>query len=115
MSYKIFWTSQAYLDFSQIVRFIKETWGKKSAEEFIVQIDEIVSLLSKFPFIGKIIYLQKHIRAFVISKQTALIYRIKNEKITILNLFDNRQSPDKLKVNENVSGYFQFTETKIVK
>ncbi|MCL5028945.1 MAG: type II toxin-antitoxin system RelE/ParE family toxin [Bacteroidetes bacterium] len=115
MSYKIFWTSHAYSDFSQIVRFIKETWGKKSAEEFIDQIDAIVNLLSNFPFIGKIIYLQKHIRSFVISKQTTLIYRIKDEKITILNLFDNRQSPDKLKVNENVGKYFHSTETKIVK
>ncbi len=115
MSYKIFWTSQAYSDFFQIVRFIKEAWGKKSAEEFIIQIDEIVKILSKFPFVGKIIYLQKHIRSFVISKQTTLIYRIKDEKITILNLFDNRQSLDKLKVKENVSRYSQSTETKLVK
>ena len=105
MSYKIFWTTQAYSDFSKIVQFINETWGKKPAEDFIAQVDVIVKLLSKFPFIGKVIYLQKHIRSFVISKQTTLIYRIKGEKIIILNLFDNRQNPDKLTVNEEISTY----------
>ncbi len=64
MSYKIFWTSRAYSDFSRIIQFMKDTWGKKSAEEFISQIDLIIKLLSKFPFIGKIIYMQKHIRSF---------------------------------------------------
>ncbi len=105
MSYKVFWTSQAYSDFSKIVQFINETWGEKSAEDFIAQIDLIVELLSKNPFIGKVIYLKRHIRSFVISKQTSLIYRIKGEKIIILNLFDNRQSPGKLTVNEKISGY----------
>lgn len=105
MNYKISWTSRAYSDFSQIVQFIKETWGKQSAENFAAKIDVIVNLLSKFPFIGKIIFLQKHIRSFVISKQTTLVYRIKGEKIIILNLFDNRQSPDKLRVNESISSY----------
>ena len=112
MNYKIFWTSKAYSDFSKIVQFISEAWGKKSAEDFISQIDLILKMLSGFPFMGEIIYLQKHIRSFVISKQTTLIYRIKDEKIVILNLFDNRQNPNRLIVNENISNYRKSTSSQ---
>lgn len=90
---------------SQIAIFIKERWRKVSVEDFINRIDTVINFLSIFSKLGKIIHLQKQIRAFVISKQTTLIYRIKSESIIILNLFDNRQDPDKLKVNENITTY----------
>ena len=111
MSYKIRWTVNAYSDFSQIVLYIKEKWGNKSAEDFINRIDTIANIISVFPQLGKIIHPQKQIRALVISKQTTLVYRVKSDSIILLNLFDNRQEPDKLKVNEGVSSYQINTET----
>jgi plasmid stabilization system protein ParE len=105
MNYKVNWTTIAYSDFSQIVQYIRETWGKTSAEDFIKQVDSVINILSIYPQLGKIIHQQKQIRALVISKQISLIYRIKSDRIIILNLFDNRQKPDKLKVNESTSKY----------
>lgn len=105
MNYKIRWTVNAYSDFSQTVLFIKEEWGKKSSEDFIDRVDTVINILSIFPQLGKVIHPQKQIRALVISKQTTIVYRIKSDRIIILNLFDNRQDPDKLKVNEKISAY----------
>ena len=105
MNYKVSWTTIACSDFSQIVQYIKETWGKTSAEDFIKQVDSVINILSIYPRLGKIIHQQKQIRALVISKQISLIYRIKSGTIIILNLFDNRQEPDKLKVNESIGKY----------
>lgn len=103
MNYRIQWTTNAYLDFSQIVNFIKESWGKRSAEDFINNVDAIMSLLIIFPQLGKILHPSKQIRALIISKQTTVVYRIKDYAIIILNFFDNRQDPDKLIVNESTS------------
>lgn len=105
MNYKVNWTTIAHSDFSQIVQYIRETWGKTSAEDFIKQVDSVINILSIYPQLGKIIHAQKQIRALVISKQISLIYRIKSDSIIILNLFDNRQEPDRLKVNESIGKY----------
>lgn len=105
MSYKVSWTSTALSDFSQIVGYIKETWGKSSAENFIDQVDSVINILSIYPHLGKVIYAQKQIRGIVISKQTTLIYRVKSSSVIILNIFDNRQAPDKLSVNESIGSY----------
>lgn len=100
MKFKVRWTSNAYTDFSQITEYIKDAWGKSAAENFVIQVDSVIKILSIFPYLGKTIYSQKEIRGFVFSKQTTMVYRIKSEQIIILNLFDNRKDPDKLKVND---------------
>ena len=105
MNYKIHWTANAYSDFSQTVLFIKERWGRETATDFINRVDTVINVISIFPQLGKIIHPPKQIRALIFSKQTTLVYRIKSDSIIILNLFDNRQDPDKLKVNEKISTY----------
>ena len=112
MNYRIRWTTEAYLDFSQIVLFIKEKWGRKSAEDFVNRVEAIINILSVFPQLGKIIHSQKQIRALVISKQTTIVYRIKSDLLVILNLFDNRQNPDKFEVNENKISYVSAADKK---
>ncbi len=77
--------------------------GKKISRRFYNRVDAVISFLGVFPQLGKIIQRQKQIRALIISKQTTIIYRVKSDLIIILNLFDNRQDPDKLTVNENIN------------
>lgn len=105
MKYRIRWTTEAYFDFSVITHFIKDSFGQTSADDFISKIDTVVNLLSIFPQLGKIIHTQKQVSAFVISKQTTVVYRIKLDSIIILNLFDNWQDPDMLRVNEAKTTY----------
>lgn len=88
MNYKIRWSSSAYTDFYNIVFYIKESWGRKPAENFISHLEMTIKTISYFPKIGFLLNPKKEIRAFVISKQTKLIYRIKSGSIIILNLFD---------------------------
>ncbi len=110
MNYKIRWTSNFYSDFSQIVSFITERWGNKSAEDFINRVDIYINMLKLFPHLGKIIHYQRQIRALIISKQITIICRIKSDNIIILNLFDNRQDPDKFRVNKNVNASYSNPE-----
>ena len=105
MNYKVLWTKNAYSDFAGIVFFIKDTFGKKSAEDFVNHLDSVIKIISSFPQIGRIIHTEKQIRALLISKQVKLIYRLKSGTIIILNLFDTRQNPDKMQVKEKTIEY----------
>lgn len=70
-------------------------FGEKITGLYIKKIFELIKLLSKFPEIGTLENKEKSIRGFVIIKQLTIFYKIKKDKIIILDFFDNRQSPDK--------------------
>jgi plasmid stabilization system protein ParE len=90
---QVFVTPRAERNFDSIVYHIKQTWGERTAEEFIQRADGVFKLLQKYPLIGQIEL--GDIRGFQVSAQTRILYRIRNEKIIILSFFDVRQNPKK--------------------
>jgi plasmid stabilization system protein ParE len=52
-----------------------------------------LGLLKDFPFMGQVE--SNDIRGFQLSRQTRILYRIRNNKIIILAFFDGRQDPKK--------------------
>ena len=86
-------TARAEKSFDSIVGYIKDKWGDRTAKQFILKTDEIFKLLKSYPTMGQIEH--GDIRGFRLSRQTRLLYRIKNKKIIILAFFDQRQNPNK--------------------
>ncbi|NOU19785.1 MAG: hypothetical protein HOO91_19690 [Bacteroidales bacterium] len=54
---------------------------------------DFLDILIEFPEIGSLEHAERNIRGFVIVKQITLFYKIKDDKIILLNFFDNRQHP----------------------
>lgn len=54
---------------------------------------DFLDILVEFPEIGSVEHAEREIRGFVIVKQLTLFYKIKEDKIILLNFFDNRQNP----------------------
>jgi plasmid stabilization system protein ParE len=90
---QVYVTSRAERNFESIVDYIKEKWGEKTAKEFIQKVDEIFKLLKNYPLMGLVE--KDDIRGFQLSRQTRLLYRIRDNKIIILSFFDVRQDPKK--------------------
>lgn len=90
---KIFLTRRAEKNYDSIKDYIKKKWGEKTANEFILKTDELLSLLKNYPAIGQVE--KDDIRGFQLSPQTRIFYRIKEEKIIVLSFFDVRQNPKK--------------------
>ena len=90
---QVFATRKAEKNFDSIVDYIKQEWGEKTAKEFIQKIDEIFNLLKDFPLMGQVE--NNDIRGFQLSRQTRILYRIRDNKIIILSIFDVRQDPKK--------------------
>lgn len=95
MALKIFWTKRASNNFDTILNYIEEEFGESSAKAFALKVHNFVENLQDFPELGSIQNIEQEIRGFVIVKQVTVFYRIYDDHIRILNLFDNRQNQKK--------------------
>ena len=86
-------TPRAERNFDSIIHYIRQTWGEKTAREFIEKTDELFKLLKNYPQIGQVE--TNDIRGFQLSPQARVLYRIRDNKIIILAFFDVRQHPKK--------------------
>lgn len=92
---RIFLTKRAEKSFNSIKEYIIKGWGEPVAESFEQKTIDFLDLLKDFPEIGIVEVKEKQIRAFQLTKQIRVFYRIKNERIIILTFFDVRQDPKK--------------------
>jgi plasmid stabilization system protein ParE len=97
MALKIVWSKRASLKFDQIISYLINEWGEKSAKQFISRAFGFLEILSEFPEIGSVENKEKNIRGFTIVKQVNIYYRIKGDTIILILFFDNRQNPKKKK------------------
>ena len=89
----VFLTRRAERNYNSIKEYIAKEFGDKTAEIFTKKADETFKLLEDFPQMGPVE--KKDIRGFQLSRQTRILYRMREQKIIILSLFDVRQNPKK--------------------
>jgi plasmid stabilization system protein ParE len=95
MALKILWTKQADRKFDKIIEYLLNEWNQRVTESFIKKVYDTIDTLAEFPDIGTIEHKEKGIRGFTIVKQINIFYKVSDNKLIILNFFDNRQSPEK--------------------
>ncbi len=95
MAYKISWTDNALEDYQRIVEYLIKKWSFTDAANFESIVNKKLANLSGQPFMG-IPSQEKHsLRSILLTKHNRLFYRIKDETIELLNIFDTRQDPEK--------------------
>jgi len=95
MALEIQWSKRADKKFDKIIEYLLEEWGEKVTRSFIRRVYDFLDILSEFPEIGTIENKEKGIRGFTIVKQVNIFYKVRGEKIILLDFFDNRQDPAK--------------------
>ncbi len=93
MALEVFWSKRADKKFDNILDYLMLEWGERVTNSFVTEVYNFLDILSEYPNIGTIEDKEKGIRAFTIVKQVNIFYKIYNNKIVILNFFDNRQDP----------------------
>lgn len=88
---RILLTRRAVRNFRSIVNHIQSEWGEGAAEVFEQKTINFLDLLADFPEIGTVEFDEKQIRGFLLTRQIRVFYRIKGERIIILDFFDVRQ------------------------
>ena len=92
---RISFTKRAQNNYKSIKIYLSDEWGEKSAEAFEQKTIDFFDLLKEFPEMGSIEFPEKQIRGFQLTKQTRILYRIKNQNIIVLAFFEVRQNPKK--------------------
>ena len=95
MALEILCTKQADRKFDKIIDYLLHEWNQKVTQAFVKKVYDTIDPLAEFPEIGTIEHKEKEIRGFTIIKQINVFYKVSNNKLIILNFFDNRQSPAK--------------------
>lgn len=94
--FKIIWTDRALSDLRNIVTYLEENWTVKEIQKFArlldLQLNRLINHPCLFPESNKF----KKIRKSVLTRQISIYYRVINNEIQIISLFDNRQNPKKL-------------------
>jgi len=95
MALEILWSKRADKKFDKILIYLSNEWGNIVTMSFVKKVYDFLDILSEFPDIGTLENKENGIRGFVIIKQVCIFYTIRENRIIILNFFDNRQSPSK--------------------
>jgi plasmid stabilization system protein ParE len=93
---QIIWSPAAEKDAEQILDFINTKWSKRVAAKFLNKLDDNILLISEDPKLFPIIEDNLGVRKCVLTKQNSLFYRVSDETIEIIRLFDTRQNPKSL-------------------
>lgn len=65
------------------------------AADFLIKIDRRIVLLSTQPHVGSSSSKLKDVRGLLITRHNKLYYKIKDDKVIILNMYDTRMDPKK--------------------
>ncbi|WP_205510808.1 type II toxin-antitoxin system RelE/ParE family toxin [Longitalea arenae] len=97
MAFEVEWTEPVIKDLETIAGYIDREWSCALGDKFVDELIERVKVLAKQPFMGMASTRYPSIRSIKISKHNRLYYRIEEEKLVLLNIFDLRQHPAKNK------------------
>lgn len=98
MVHKVSFSPEANSRLFEITNYITKEWSSKATGTFLQILDNKISNFKLFPYSNPAIPGKKEVRKCVITKQITLYYRVLNDEIEIITLFDSRQSSDKLHI-----------------
>ncbi|MEO5944991.1 MAG: type II toxin-antitoxin system RelE/ParE family toxin [Ferruginibacter sp.] len=90
MAYQIIVKKRFTNRVQKILAYLEEVWSHKIAVEFLLKIDRRIALLATQPYIGALSSKVKDIRGLLITRHNRLYYKIKGDKVIILNMYDTR-------------------------
>lgn len=93
MSLSIFYTPRSKQTLASVHSFIKNKFGIKASDKFIIKAEKAIKLVSVHPFMFKASSIDERVRIALITKQTSLFYRVTDTSAHLLFFWDNRQEP----------------------
>ena len=95
MAYQIVYKKRFLNKLLSLLDYLKSEWGDAVADQFIVKLQSRLQTLSEQPFIGAPSTTIKSVRSILVTRQNRLFYRIKDNVIEVINMYDTRSNPKK--------------------
>lgn len=88
----------------QLLDYLEEQWSSASKKKFLKIMTQKFEVLKQNPKAYPQSEIRPDLRKLVISKQTSVLYKLTDDSIFIVTLFDNRQHPGK--TEKEITKYF---------
>lgn len=90
MTYNVIWSPLAKITYLETLEYVLKKWNKKEVLKVETLINNKIKNLENNQFLCPPSDTNKNIRKCVVSKQTSLIYEVKNNNVELLLFIDNR-------------------------
>jgi plasmid stabilization system protein ParE len=90
-------SDRAERNLNALVEYLQNKWSVRVKDKFLYLLEKKISQLSKNPSMYEASK-SKDVRKCVVTHQTILYYRIKENEIEIITIQDSRRNPKKLKL-----------------
>jgi plasmid stabilization system protein ParE len=91
MAYEIVINKRFTNKLLNVLDYLEKEWGKKVAVDFQDKVFVRIYMLQLNPFIGAPVGITS-VRSILINKQNRMYYRVQDNKVVILNLYDTRSN-----------------------
>lgn len=92
MAYQVIVKKRFTNKVQKVLSYLEKEWSHKVAADFLNKIDRRILLLTKQPYVGAPSAKTKEIRGLLITRHNRLYYKIKGNKVIILNMYDTRMN-----------------------
>ncbi|HNQ68186.1 MAG TPA: type II toxin-antitoxin system RelE/ParE family toxin [Bacteroidales bacterium] len=93
---KVIWSAEAVENLEKIIAYLEANWTEKEIRKFVKKLEKQITVIKKQPLSfpkSQLIEARKS----VLSKHTTIFYKVCEDAIFIVTIFDNRQNPENLK------------------
>ena len=100
MAYKIIVTAYFEETAAKTSQWLEDKWSAQSADKFDQKLKSAIERISKRPFTGRLSNNRKNIRSVPVTRHNRIYYSISNDTITLLELFETKQDPERNKFEQ---------------
>jgi plasmid stabilization system protein ParE len=92
MGRSVVWSTEASDRISEIIEYLEFNWSQTEINTFLSQLAELEKRISKHPKLYPASVKKPDLRKAVISKVNSVIYKVTEESVQIVTVFDNRSN-----------------------
>ena len=97
MDYKLFWSKESISNLESILSYLESQWTDREIASFKRNLSKQLELIERNPKLFPVSDVQPRLRKAVLSKQTTILYELKEYEIHIAYLFSNKMDIVRIK------------------
>ena len=98
MVYQIIFKRRFQSKLEKLLVYIEQEFGLLVAKKFAGELENKLSKIQRYPFIGQQSTPHKNVRSILFGNHNRFYYRIEEDKLIVLNMYDTRINPMKHKL-----------------
>ncbi len=97
MDKRIVLTPTAEKDLESIVDYLFTEWGQVVCDNFLNRFEEVCEIIALTPDMYPLTSKNRKVRKCVLNKQNVVYFRVHENNVEVITIFDTRQNPKNLK------------------